>query len=92
MLSHTVKEILEVYISMSKDTVPKVVQKQIEVIYSTQVEDAQEVRHFFQHLKNACLEILKGVSLHFLPFLRFVLELKKEKAHLHFSIFLDPCY
>ena len=92
MLSHTVKEILEVYISMSKDTVPKVVQKQIEMIYSTQVEDAQEVRHFFQHLKNACFEILKSVCLYLLPFLRCFLESKKEKAHLYFPIFLDPHY
>ena len=48
MLSQAVKELLELYISISKATVPKIVQKQIEAICSTYIEDDQEVRHFFQ--------------------------------------------
>ena len=68
-LSHSVEELLELYISMSKFTVPELVQKKIGAIYLTHGEDDQEVHHFFQHLKNACLEMLKSVCLDFLPFL-----------------------
>ena len=35
MLSHVVKDILELYISMSKGMVPKVVQKNIKAVYLT---------------------------------------------------------
>ena len=55
MLYQDFKDLLELYISMSKGTVPKEVQNYIKAIYSTYGEDDQEVRHFFQHLKTACL-------------------------------------
>ena len=46
MLSQPVKELLELYVSMPKGTVTKVMHKQIEAIYLTYGEDDQEVRHF----------------------------------------------
>ena len=91
-LSQAVEELLDIYVSMSKGTVHEVVQKIIEAIYLAHGEDDQEVRHFFQHLVNACLEMLKSVCLHLLPFLRCFWEFKKEKMHLYISIFLDPRY
>ena len=50
MLSQAVEDLLEIFVSISKDMVTKVVQKQIETIYLTHDEDYQEVCHFFQHL------------------------------------------
>ena len=69
MLSQAVEDLLSLYINMPKDTVPEVVQKQIQAIHLTHGEDDQEVRNFFQHLENVCLEILKSLCLHFLYFL-----------------------
>ena len=69
MLSQAVDELLDMYVSISKGMVPEVVQKHIEAVYLTHGEDDQYVRHFFQHLKNACFEILKSVCLYLLPFL-----------------------
>ena len=42
--------------------------------------------------ENSCLEILKSVCLHLLPFLRCFLDFKKENAHLYFPLFLDSRY
>ena len=41
MLSQAVEELFKIYFSMSKETVPEVVQKYIEVVYLTHVEDNQ---------------------------------------------------
>ena len=71
MLYQAVEDILELYVSMSKGTFPEVLQKQIEPIYLTHDENDQEVCHFFQHLENACLEMLKSVCLHFFLLLQF---------------------
>ena len=60
MLSHVVKDILELYISMSKGMVPKVAQKQIEELYLRNGEDDQEVCHFVQHLKTHVWKYLKA--------------------------------
>ena len=49
---------------------PDVTQKKIKVIYSTHGEGDQEVGHFVQHLKNACLEMLKSVCLYLPRFLQ----------------------
>ena len=92
MLSHAVEELLNMYVSISKCTVPKVVQKDMKDIYLTHGEDNQEVHHFFQNLWNACLEIPKSVCLYLLSFLRLFLDFKKEKVHLYFSLLLDPRY
>ena len=61
MLSHAVKKLL-----ISKGKVPKVVQKQTEVIYLTHGEDDQDACNFFQEPENACLEIIKSMCLFFL--------------------------
>ena len=42
MLSRTVEKILDLYVSMSKQEVTKLVQKQTEAIYLTRGEDDQE--------------------------------------------------
>ena len=82
MLSQAVEELPNLYVSMPKGTVHKVVQKQIEVIYMTHGEDNKDVRHFVQHLKNVYLEMLKSLCLHLLTLLRYFLELNKEKSNL----------
>ena len=69
MLSQAVEEILKLYISMSKDMVPKVVKKQVKEIYLTHSEDDPEVLNFFQNLENASLKMLKSVCLYLFPFL-----------------------
>ena len=47
MLFQSVEELLELYVSMSMGTVPKVVQNYIKAIYLTHGEENQEARHFF---------------------------------------------
>ena len=79
MLLHAVEELLNMYVSMSKCTVPKVVQKDMKDIYLTHGEDNQDIHHFVQHPKNACLGMLKSVCLYFMPFLRFFL-VQEEKG------------
>ena len=59
MLYQTAKELFELYVMMSKGTVPKVLKKYTEEIYLTHGEDNQEVCHFFQNLENEYLEMLK---------------------------------
>ena len=92
ILYQAINELIKLYVSMSKSMLTEVVQKYIKEIYLKHGEDDQELSHFFQHLKNACLEILNIVCLHLIPFLRYFFESRKEKAHLYFSIFLDTRY
>ena len=50
MLTQAAEELLELYISMSKVTLTKVVQNHIDASYLTHGEDDQEVYNVFQHL------------------------------------------
>ena len=69
MLSQVIEGLLDLYVSMSKVTGPKAVQKYTEEIYWTRGEDDQEVCSLYQHLESVYLEMLKSVCLQFLPFL-----------------------
>ena len=71
MLPQAAEDLLELYVGMSKGTVPKVVQKHTKSIYLTYGKDNQEVRHFIQQLNNASSEMLKSVCLCLLSFLKF---------------------
>ena len=77
---------------MPNGVVPKVLKKHTKAIYLTHGEDDQDIRHFFQHLKTACLGMLKSACLRLLPFLRCFLGFKKENTPLYFSLFMDPHY
>ena len=67
MLYQAVEELLDLYISMSKGTVTKVMKNQIEEIYSTHGEDNQEVCHFSNVSKTHACKCLRACVYIFCP-------------------------
>ena len=60
ILSQSNEELLELYVSMSKGTVPEVVQRQTKSIYLIHGEDDYKVRNFSSTWKNNVCKCLRA--------------------------------